>query len=184
MPRIITGSARGMRLETLEGELTRPTSDMAKEAIFSMIQFDIEGRCVLDLFAGSGQLGIEALSRGAEKAVFIDKNVDAANIIKANLKKARLFENSLVLNTDAFSYIKGNAGKIKFDIVFIDPPYADGTAFEAATKLCEAGMISDHGMIICEAGNDEVFEIEGFEIAKHVRYGKAFVTLYVRKEAE
>ncbi len=184
MPRIITGTARGMKLETLEGEHTRPTSDMVKEAVFSAIQFDIEGRCVLDLFAGSGQLGIEALSRGAAKAVFIDNNAAAAEIVKQNLKKARLFELSSVLATDAFGYIKGNAGKIKFDIVFIDPPYASGEAFASVKRLYDADMIADFGIVVCETDSDEYPEIEGFDVKKHSKYGKTYITMYVKKEGE
>ena len=97
MMRVITGRARGIKLVTLEGEMTRPTSERAKEAIFSMIQFDLEGRRVLDLFAGSGQMGIEALSRGAAQAVMVDQSKDAIAIIKQNVEKTKLSEGAVVV---------------------------------------------------------------------------------------
>ena len=106
MLRIITGSAKGKKIKTLEGEATRPTSERIKEAVFSAIQFDIEGRRVLDLFAGSGQLGIEALSRGAQTATFVDSNRNAIAVIKENLDKTRLTKNAVVLQTDAVGFIK------------------------------------------------------------------------------
>ena len=115
--RVITGSARGRVLRTLEGEDVRPTTDRVKEAIFSIIQFEIEGRQVLDLFAGSGQLGIEALSRGAAYATFTDMNKDAVNIVKQNLLSTGLHRNSAVLQTDAITFLKNS--KKKFDIIFI-----------------------------------------------------------------
>ena len=104
--RIITGTARGMALTTLDGEATRPTLAKVKEALFSAIQFDIEGRRVLDLFAGSGQLGLEALSRGAEKATFVDSSKEATTIITQNAQKTHLYQKSNVLCMDWKQYIK------------------------------------------------------------------------------
>ena len=121
--RIITGSARGANLFTLAGEATRPTAQRTKEAIFSMIQFDIEGRKVLDLFAGSGQLSLEALSRGAAEAVLCDSSREAVNIIRRNAEKTRLADKCKINVTDANAFI-GRLGSEKFDIVFLDPPYA------------------------------------------------------------
>ena len=122
--RIITGSARGAVLTTLEGEATRPTSSKVKEAIFSSIQFDLEGRRFLDLFAGSGQMGLEALSRGAEKAVMVDNSREAIEIMKANAQKTHLYQKTSILCMDFQQYIRSARGKIQFDIVFLDPPYA------------------------------------------------------------
>ena len=121
--RIITGKARGIKLVSLEGDATRPTSERVKEAVFSMIQFDIEGRSVLDLFSGSGQLALEALSRGAAHAVMIDKSRDAVKIIKTNVEKTKLAEDCEIFNCDYKEYITKNKGR-QFDIVFVDPPYA------------------------------------------------------------
>ena len=119
--RVITGSARGRRLITLEGEDIRPTTDKVKEAVFSSIQFEIEGRSVLDLFAGSGSLGIEALSRGAKKAVFCDLSRQAVGVINKNLENTRIDSFSTVINTDGISYLRTT--REKFDIIFMDPPY-------------------------------------------------------------
>ena len=113
--RIITGTARGTRLETLPGDATRPTAERVKEALFSMIQFDIEGRRVLDLFAGSGQLGLEALSRGAAKATFVDSNRDALNVIKRNAQKTKLYDRC-VLQAHLYGFCPGSGGREKFDI--------------------------------------------------------------------
>ena len=182
--RIITGSARGTRLETLEGEETRPTAERVKEALFSMIQFDIEGRRVLDLFAGSGQLGLEALSRGAAVATFIDQNNSASDIVKQNAKKTKLFEKCRVLTTDWKSYVRGMAGREKYDIIFIDPPYASGLAKEATEKLIQADMIADHGLVVCETSDPDPVEHDGLVTLKHNRYGKTYITLYTKLPEE
>ena len=121
--RVITGSARGRRLKELEGLETRPTTGKVKEALFSVIQFDIEGRRVLDLFAGTGQLGIEALSRGAECAVFVERRRDALQVIRENLEACGMTDKARVVNGDAMSYLKSGE---KFDLIFLDPPYASG----------------------------------------------------------
>ena len=119
--RIITGSARGTKLETLEGLETRPTTERVKEAVFSMIQFEIEGRRVLDLFGGSGQMGLEALSRGAQVCTFVDRNPQAVAVIKRNAQKTHLYEKCRVLNADWASFVRGLRGE-QFDVVILDPP--------------------------------------------------------------
>lgn len=175
--RVITGSARGVKLETLEGEAVRPTSEKTKEAVFSAIQFEIEGRRVLDLFAGSGQLGIEALSRGAERAVFIDQSAEALEVVKRNVKKAGFEKQSVISRMDYQSFLKGT--KEVFDIAFIDPPYNAGyvtTALDGVSKI-----MSDYGIIICEHPADVVMpdEVNGFKISKQYKYGKLVtVTVY------
>ncbi len=153
--RIITGTARGMNLETLEGESTRPTTDRVKESMFSMIQFEIEGRRVLDLFAGSGQLALEALSRGAAKATLIDENRAATDIIMANAKKAKLFDRCRISAADYASFIRGAAGKEQYDIVFLDPPYASGLLPEALRKLSDAGLFAPGAIVVCESETPE-----------------------------
>ena len=121
--RVITGTARGVPLKAPKGMDTRPTMDQVKEGIFSAIQFEVEGRTALDLFAGSGQLGIEALSRGAQRAVFVDRRTDAVKLIRENLALTRLEEGAKVVCGDSMAYL--NALREKFDLIFLDPPYAD-----------------------------------------------------------
>ena len=139
--RVITGAARGRKLKTLEGdEIIRPTTDRVKEAMFSIVQFDIQGARVLDLFAGSGQLGIEALSRGAQSAVFVDNNKEAFETVKENLKTTGLYKDATVLNTDSISYIKNS--KLKFDLIIIDPPYKKGICAEVLPRFCRMPQIA------------------------------------------
>ena len=131
--RVITGSARGRRLQTLSGEDVRPTTDKVKEAVFSIIQFEIEGRRVLDLFAGSGQLGIESLSRGAKRAVFVDSRSDAVQVIKANVKRCHFEDQATILCTDYAAFLSTN--RDRFDLVFLDPPYAESFLENALKRI-------------------------------------------------
>lgn len=174
--RVITGSARGMSLKTLEGETTRPTSEKVKEAVFSALQFEIEGRRILDLFAGSGQLGIEALSRGAESAVFVDSDKNAVKTIKENVEKTRFGDKSLVYQGDSISFLS-MTGKI-FDIAFIDPPYSTGLLQKAMEKLGD--RIAEGGAAICEHSFDEELPDSFGELIKQkdYRYGRIAVSIY------
>lgn len=174
--RVITGSARGRKLLTLEGVDVRPTTDRTKEAMFSSIQFELEGTKVLDLFAGSGQLGIEALSRGAESAVFIDKNKQAIDVIKKNLQATSLAKQAIILNTDAQTYL--TTTKEKFSFVFIDPPYSKGI-LQDILSLAER-VVSDGGAMICEHpyGEELPEELEKMKIYRTYKYGKIAVTVY------
>lgn len=149
--RIITGKARNIPLKTLEGDDTRPTSERVKEAVFSMLQFEIEGRRVLDLFAGSGQLGLEALSRGASHATFIDNSRAASDIIIENAKKTGLFELCRVSASDYASALRGNAGRESYDIVFIDPPYDSMLVPDALRLLVSGKMLAPHSVVVCES---------------------------------
>lgn len=175
--RVITGSARGCRLDTLAGEDTRPTSEKVKEGLFSAIQFDIEGRRVLDLFAGSGQLGIEALSRGAQSCIFVDRNPAAVQVIRQNLLRAHLSQAAQVVGTDALSYL--TQPKEHFDLVLLDPPYSLGLLQPALEKV--APLVSDGGLIVCES--DDTVElpptVDGrFALKKIYRYGRIRLWLY------
>lgn len=186
--RIITGIAKGMNLETLEGDATRPTSQRVKEAIFSMLQFDIEGTCVLDLFAGSGQLGLEALSRGAKKATFSDSSRDATDIVMRNAKKSRLFDKCRISTCTYDQMIKGISGKEQYDIIFIDPPYKNGCIADVLDKLCKGDVIAKNAFVICESGEEDVFngneELRAkFEVQKQARYSISYVTVLRPKEA-
>ncbi|MDD2362167.1 MAG: 16S rRNA (guanine(966)-N(2))-methyltransferase RsmD [Oscillospiraceae bacterium] len=179
--RIITGTARGYRLETLSGDGTRPTAERVKEGVFSALQFDIEGRQVLDLFAGSGQMGLEALSRGAAGCVFVDKNPEAAAIIRRNIsgmakRDNNTQKNAQVMNTDALAYLKKSNDM--FDIVFIDPPYSSNlhaVALEAVEPHMNAG-----GVIICETENDTQLSenVGGFGLSRVYNYGRVRIWLY------
>ena len=175
--RVITGTARGRSLITLEGEDVRPTTDRVKEALFSIIQFELEGRTVLDLFAGSGQLAIEALSRGAEKAVFVDNAKKSLEVVRKNLENTGLSGKAVLLNRESISYIR--YCDEKFDIVLMDPPYRSGLlqkALEAVTDCLNPG-----GIVICEAPKDEDLPEEigsGLWKAKKYNYGKISLTVY------
>ncbi len=144
--RVITGSARGRRLRTLEGQDVRPTPERVKEAVFSIIQFQIEGRRFLDLFAGSGQMGIEALSRGAREVVFVDARKDSIEIIRENLEKTGLGERGRVVSMDALAFLSQPNGK--FDLAFLDPPYRTGLLAEALEKT--AAVMNPGGAVLCE----------------------------------
>lgn len=160
--RVITGSARGAKLKTLEGLATRPTSDRVKEAIFNIIQFDIQGRRVLDLFGGSGQLAIEALSRGADYAVIVDQSAEAVKVIKDNLKKTKFDQQASVFQMDYLRYL--STAREKFDLIFLDPPYAEKSLENALQKISEIDILSEGGIIICERPKDKVMppEVGGF----------------------
>ena len=145
--RVITGTARGRRLKELEGMETRPTTDRVKEGIFNIIQFDIEGRRILDLFAGTGQLGIEALSRGASTAVFVEQRRDAAELVKDNLKITQLSDKGRVVNGEAMSFL--SSAREKFDIIFVDPPYAANLWESTLSAISRFDILSNHGIIIC-----------------------------------
>lgn len=177
--RVITGTARGRKLETLEGEAVRPTTDRVKEALFSIIQFQLEGRRVLDLFAGSGQLGIEALSRGAAEAVFIDSSRAAVETVKRNLIHVKLADKAQVLLTDAYTFL-ANSQK-PFDIALLDPPYGKGLLQEILPRL--ARWMNPGGVILCESPlAEELPQTAGeFSIAKEYKYGKIKLTSYRRK---
>lgn len=178
--RVITGIARGKRLVTSEGVEVRPTPERVKEALFSAIQFDIEGREILDLFAGSGQIGIEALSRGAKRAVFVDQNPVSIDHINTNLKNTGLENNAKVIRGDYNAVLLGMTDT--FDYVFLDPPYNSGF-LQKALKTVQKNL-KLHGIIICEHPKEQVLpqELDDFKIKKCYRHGKVCLTVYERKE--
>lgn len=178
--RVITGTARGRKLITLEGDDVRPTTDRVKEAMFSIIQFELEGRRVLDMFAGSGQLGIEALSRGAGSALFVDADSRAVEIIKKNLASCGLKEKAVVVNSDSFAAIVSGG----FDIALLDPPYGKGILQRAVTAV--ADKMNPGGVIICESPyGEELPEKSGtFSKYRTYKYGKTELTVYRESEEE
>ena len=187
MLRIITGTAKGKKLKTLEGEATRPTSERIKEAIFSAIQFDIEDRRVLDLFAGCGQMGLEALSRGASSVMFTDSAREAMEIVKENARTTGFFDRCRYLVSDYRNYIRKASGKDKFDLVFIDPPYAMECSLDALKRLMDAGLLANGAIAVLESGEEEIdlSELTCFEVIKSTHYGKkSFVNILLYKESE
>lgn len=180
--RVITGTARGIRLETLEGLDVRPTGEKVKEAVFSMIQFDIEGRNVLDLFAGSGALGIECLSRGAKAATFVDKNPEAVKVIRENLAKTGLFQHSSVAAGDFEEFL--NHTKTVFDIVLADPPYSKGLVDKALPLIVP--HMSDNGIIICEVARIDSLpeKVGSFELIRKNNYGKTSIGIYKKSDEQ
>lgn len=176
--RVITGSARGRRLKTPDDYDIRPTTDNVKESLFNIIQFDIEGRRVLDLFAGTGQLGIECLSRGAREAVFVDNCREAVKIVKENLKSCGLY--GTVVQQDALSYLKGCG---RFDLIFVDPPY-DAGLYESVLEIVNSiDILSDGGIIICESRRDRAMPQmrEPYKKGKEYVYGKVKLCVYFKE---
>ncbi len=149
--RIITGSAKGAKIETLDTNATRPTAEKVKEAIFSMLQFDLEGRQVLDLFGGSGQLGLEALSRGAAKATIIDESRDAVKLIIENAKHTKLFDRCRISATSAEAFIKSFKDEERFNIVLLDPPYDSTLMHDSLKLLCDSKVCAPGALIVCES---------------------------------
>lgn len=178
--RVIAGEARGKRLQTLAGEeITRPTIERVKEGMFSSIQFDLPGAQVLDLYAGSGQLGIEALSRGAARCVFLDQSRDAVNIIMANCKHCDVFDRSRVSIGEAALFL--SACKEEFDIVLLDPPYRQG-ALEMILPLVESHL-APGGIVLCESerGVELPTQIGALALKKQYKYGTVLVWKYEKE---
>lgn len=178
--RVITGTARGRKLNELKGNDTRPTTDKVKESIFNIIQFDIEGRRVLDLFAGTGQLGIECLSRGAEKATFVDARTDAGKLIRQNLETTELADKAQVLTADYATMLP--TFREKFDLVFLDPPYETKMLERSLELISQFDILREHGIIVCESPLDKTLPELSAPYRKHreYRYGKIKVTTYYR----
>ena len=176
--RVITGKARGIQLKTPEGMLTRPTTDRVKEALFSIIHFDIPGARILDLFGGTGQLGIEALSRGAKSAVFVDSREDACRLIRENLKRTKMENDAKVVRSDYLDYLK--RCRESFDIILLDPPYAEVFLENALKCITEIDILQSGGIIVAErpVGKELPWEFEGFTRSKDYKYGKILITLY------
>ena len=176
--RVITGKARGIQLKTPDGMQTRPTADRVKEALFSIIQFEIPGAKVLDLFGGTGQLGIEALSRGAESAVFVDASESACKLIRENLKRTRLEGQGRVVRCDYLEFLKRN--REQYNIIFLDPPYAEVFLENALKCITEIDILQSDGIIVTERPLDKElpWEYEGFQRSRDYKYGKTLLTVY------
>lgn len=175
--RVISGSARGRRLKELQGMDTRPTTDKVKESLFNIIQFEIEGRRVLDLFGGTGQLGIEALSRGADHCTFVDMRKEAAALIRENLRLTGLSERSRVVQGDALSFLS-SCGE-KFDVILLDPPYHTELLEKSVKRITEFDILREHGIIICESAAERELPAlpPPYERGREYRYGKIRLTV-------
>lgn len=176
--RVITGKARGVQLKTPDGMHTRPTTDRVKEALFSIIQFEIPGARVLDLFGGTGQLGIEALSRGAKSAVFVDEREDACRLIRENLKRTRLEQDGKVVRSDYLDYL--SRCRDQFQIILLDPPYAEVFLENALKRITEIDILGSGGIIVTERplGKDLPWEFEGYSRSRDYKYGNTLLTIY------
>ena len=176
--RIISGKAKGTKLYTLEGDNTRPTLDRVKESLFNIIQNELQGVYFLDLFSGSGAIGLEALSRGAKKAILCDKSKDAYHIIEKNVNKTHLSENAEIYHMD-FKNLLQNKIKEKMDIIFLDPPYQTDYAIEAVDMIYEKELLQKNGMIIIETDNQDKIvrqlENRNYEINDIRKYGRAYL---------
>ena len=177
--RVIAGKAKGIQLKTPDGMLTRPTTDRVKEALFSILQFDLPGTRVLDLFGGTGQLGIEALSRGAKEAVFVDAREEACRLIRENLKRAGF--TGQVVRGDYLTYL--DQCREKFDIIFLDPPYAEVFLENALNRITEIDILQSGGIISTERplGKELPWDFPGYDRSRDYKYGKILLTFYRKK---
>ncbi len=189
--RIITGSARGTRLYSPVGDDVRPTTEMTKEGVFSAIQFDLEGRTFLDLFAGSGQMGLEALSRGAREATFVDCSEDSLKILRKNTEKTKLADRSRVIRSEYGEFIKSASRRGQsFDFAYVDPPYGKDLGPELVKRVLRAGLIKPGGILMVETDREELDTasipaevMEQIEGIKRYKFSKCFV-FFVRVKRE
>ncbi len=181
--RVIAGSAGGIRLATPEGMKTRPTIERVKEAIFSSVHFRLPGMRVLDLFAGTGQMGIEALSRGAAQTVFVDHRAEAANLVRENLRRTRLEDHASVYCMDYEVFLR--SGQDPFDLILLDPPYAENFLENALKIISEIDILANDGIIITERSADTPLkgEFPGLIRQKERRYGTVCITTFVKNDA-
>lgn len=182
--RVISGTAKGTVLKTPEGLATRPTTDRVKEAMFSIIQFDLPGAAVLDLFGGTGQLGIEALSRGAKRAVFVDAADSACKLMKENLKKTKMEEKSQVIRSDYLSFLKNC--KDRYDIILLDPPYIEVFLENSLNLITEIDILQTNGIIVTERPVEKElpWNFPGFSRSRDYKYGKTLLTIYRKEESK
>lgn len=180
--RVITGKARGVTLKTPDGMATRPTAERVKEAVFSVILFQIPGAVVLDLFGGTGQLGIEALSRGAKRGIFVDELESACRLIRENLKRTRLEDLGTVIRSDYLSYLQKCREKV--DIIFLDPPYAEKYLENSLKRITEIDILQTGGIIVTERplGKELLLDFPGYTRSRDYKYGQTLVAIYRKDE--
>lgn len=182
--RVISGTARGRRLKELQGMETRPTTDKVKESLFNIIQFELAGRRVLDLFGGTGQLGIEALSRGAAHCTLVDQRSQAAALIRENLRLTGLWEQARVVQGEALSFL--TSCREQFDVIFLDPPYHSGLLEESLAAIVRFDILREHGIIVCESAREKVLPAlePPYYWGKDYRYGKIKLTICRRERRD
>ena len=182
--RVITGTARGRRLGELKGQETRPTTGKVKEAVFSALQFELEDARVLDLFAGTGQMGIEALSRGAAHCAFVDRRADAVKLVRDNLALCGLADRARVECADAMDFL--NAARTQYDIIFLDPPYGGDLLVRAIAHIARFDILARSGIIVAECPSDKLLPSLStpYGISREYRYGRIKVTVYRRAGEE
>ncbi len=174
--RVISGTARGRKLISPDGNDVRPTLDRVKESIFNMLSFSVPESTVLDLFCGSGALGIEALSRGAKHATFVDKSAPSLSVTQQNLTLTHLEDKALCVHQDFISYLSSATGA--FDLIFLDPPYAAGFTEQALLLIKERKLLAKDGIVICESDSEyEITVPDGFSVERNKKYGKARILL-------
>ncbi len=175
--RIISGCRRGHKLHEFAGSDVRPTTDRVKEAIFNLIQFDVPGAVVLDMFAGSGALSFESVSRGAKRAVLIDSDRNSVAIIKKNIDELKFWDMCEVKEKSCFDFAK--TCEDQFDIIFLDPPYNKGYIEPVLDAICENDLLTDDGIIVLESDNtDFKSQYDGLKILKQKKYGRTYITIY------
>ena len=183
--RIITGSARGKRLQTPAGLHTRPTTDRVKESVFNIIQWDLEGRRVLDLFGGSGQLGLESLSRGAVSCVIVDGDRNAQKAIEANIKNCGFEKNCQLIKGDSFQFLQRQK-KDSYHVIFLDPPYGGELLNRAIADICRIDILTENGIMVCESAAEDVLQpvAAPYRVVKRYSYGNTAVTIITKGETE
>ena len=178
--RIISGIRRGHKLVGFEGEKIRPTTDRVKESVFNLIQEFIPGSKVLDLFAGSGSLGFEAMSRGAESVIFVDKDIDSVNVVRKNANELAFGDTVKILHMSYDEFLRNS--KECFDIIFLDPPYNKGFIEPVLADISKNMRISEDGIVVLESDDTDMHgEIEGLSILKQRKYGRSYITVYQRR---
>ncbi|MEN8905881.1 MAG: 16S rRNA (guanine(966)-N(2))-methyltransferase RsmD [Clostridiales bacterium] len=179
MLRVISGSVKGFKLKKIKGNNTRPTSDRIKESIFNLIGYDFSGKTVLDLFSGTGSLGIEALSRGAKKAVFVDKSYESYNTIKYNLNKTWYLEVSKIIKSDVLRYLDTCLGN-DIDLVFLDPPYNDIVLIKTMERLNNKNLLNDNGIVVVEKHKNHLMNETYSNLCKikEKNYGITSINIY------
>ena len=182
--RVISGKMRGVRLKTPDGLNTRPTADRVKEAMFSILQFELPGARVLDLFGGTGQLGIEAISRGAKEAVFVDQSDKACKLIRENLRLARMEKEGRVVRSDYLTFLKST--KERFDIILLDPPYAEVFLENALKLITEIDILQTNGIIVAERPLEKElpWDFPGYSRSHDYKYGSTLLAVYRRDDSK
>ena len=183
--RVISGKARGTKLYTLEGKNTRPTLDRVKESLFNILQIKLQEAVVLDLFAGSGALGIESLSRGANKAIFCDNNLESIHIIEKNLEKTKFLNKAIILKMDYQKALE-KLSKEKLDIIYIDPPYAKEMVIPAIQKIIKLDILKNDGIITIETDDEKIIseglkKIDNIKVYDLRKYGRVKILFLDRK---